>query len=387
MRDSPPTACATGANGRVPDGSDEPLTELLRHPDDLSRQNEVVIDLRSDTASKPTPAMREAIASAEVGDEQMREDPTVNELERRAAETLGQEDAVFVPTATMANEIALRMLGRARRRADRRGELAHPGRGARGPAVHAGLMTRPLHGAGRALHAGAGRAAVRRGDLGHVPTTRIVSIENTHNASGGRVWPLAEVDAMVATCRELELSLHLDGSRIFNAAVASGEQPASIAGALDTVTICFSKGLGCPLGAVVAGLVGADGARGGRSTCSAERCARQGSSPRPASTRSITTSSGSRRITPAPAVSARGCRGRRPGRPRAGRDQLRADRRRGARSRDRRCDRAAARRGHRLTPTMRPGVLRAVTHLAITDEDIDRRQRGDPARARRAARV
>ena len=86
-----------------------------------------------------------------------------------------------------------------------------------------------------------------------MPTTRIVAIENTHNASGGRVWPLAEVVAMAETCRELDLRLHLDGARLFNAAVASGVEPSAIAGHADTVTICFSKGLGCPLGAIVAG--------------------------------------------------------------------------------------------------------------------------------------
>ena len=212
-----------------------------------------MIDLRSDTATKPTAAMREAIAAAEVGDEQLREDPTVNELERRTAETLGQEDAVFVPTATMANEIALRVL------ADPGDELiaeenahmliAELG----GPAVHAGLMTRALPSRAGRFAPEQVRAAARRGDLGHMPTTRVVAIENTHNSSGGRVWPLAEVAEMAETCRELELELHLDGARLFNAAVASGEEPAAIAGHASTVTICFSKGLGCPLGAVVAG--------------------------------------------------------------------------------------------------------------------------------------
>ena len=197
--------------------------------------------------------MREAIAAAEVGDEQLREDPTVNELERRAAETLGHEDAVFVPTATMANEIALRVL------ADPGDELiaeenahvliAELG----GPAVHAGLMTRPLPSrAGRFTPEQVSTAA-RRGNLGHMPTTRVVAIENTHNSAGGRVWPPAEVAELAETCRELELVLHLDGARLFNAAVASGEEPATLASPADTVTICFSKGLGCPLGAVVAG--------------------------------------------------------------------------------------------------------------------------------------
>ena len=212
-----------------------------------------MIDLRSDTASKPTPAMREAIANAEVGDEQLREDPTVNELERRAAETLGQEDSVFVPTATMANEIALRVLGQPGDEliAEENSHILVAELG--GPAVHAGLMTRPLQARAGRFTPEQVRAAFRRGDLGHVPTTRIVAVENTHNASGGRVWPLAEVEAMAETCRELELSLHLDGARLFNAAVASGEEPAAIAGKADTVTICFSKGLGCPLGAIVAG--------------------------------------------------------------------------------------------------------------------------------------
>jgi threonine aldolase len=97
------------------------------------------------------------------------------------------------------------------------------------------------------------RAMSRRGDDSHTPGTKIVAIENTHNASGGRVWPLGEIEAMAVTCRELSLALHLDGARLMNAAVASGEAAATIAAHADTVTVCFSKGLGCPLGAVVAG--------------------------------------------------------------------------------------------------------------------------------------
>jgi threonine aldolase len=212
-----------------------------------------VIDLRSDTATKPTQAMREAIANAEVGDEQIREDPTVNELERRAAELLGHEDSVFVPTATMANEIALRVLGEPGDEliAEELSHILIAELG--GPAVHAGLMTRPLPSVAGRFTTDQVQAAARKGDLGHVPTTRIVAIENTHNAAGGRVWPLADVESMAETCRELDLSLHLDGARLFNAAVASGVEPAAIARLADTVTICFSKGLGCPLGAVVAG--------------------------------------------------------------------------------------------------------------------------------------
>ena len=197
--------------------------------------------------------MREAIANAPVGDEQLREDPTVNELERRAAEMLGQEDSVFVPTATMANEIAIRVLGQPGDEliAEENAHILAAELG--GPAVHAGLMTRPIAARTGRFTPDQVRSTARMGDLGHVPTTRIVAVENTHNASGGRVWPLAELRAMADTCRELDLYLHLDGARLFNAAVASGEQPSTIAGLADTVTICFSKGLGCPLGAIVAG--------------------------------------------------------------------------------------------------------------------------------------
>jgi threonine aldolase len=213
-----------------------------------------MIELRSDTLTKPTPAMREAIATAEVGDEQKREDPTVNRLEQLAAELLGHEEAVYVPTATMANEIALRLHGEPGDEllAEQHSHILVAELG--GPAAHSGLQTRPLPGDRGRLTPEQIRAAAYtvEGDL-HAPLTRIVSIENTHNASGGRVWPLAEVAAIAETCRELGLRLHLDGARLFNAAVALGVPAADIARHADTVTICLSKGLGCPLGALVAG--------------------------------------------------------------------------------------------------------------------------------------
>ena len=212
-----------------------------------------MIDLRSDTKTRPTAGMREAIATAEVGDEQRREDPTVNELERRAAELLGQEEAVFVPTATMANEIALRALSEPGDEliAEENAHVLLAELG--GPAVHAGLMTRPVRGLAGRFGPDEIQRMVRRTDGTHVPATRIVAIENTHNASGGRVWPFAEIEALVAACRELELAVHLDGARLLNAAVASGVAAAEIGRRFDTVTLCLSKGLGCPLGALVAG--------------------------------------------------------------------------------------------------------------------------------------
>jgi threonine aldolase len=212
-----------------------------------------MIDLRSDTKTRPTPEMRAAIASAEVGDEQRREDPTVNELERRAAELLGQPEAVFVPTATMANEIALGCLGERGDEvvAEENSHIFVSELG--GPAVHAGLMTRPLRCPAGRFTPRQLRETVRRTDRSHMPATKIVSVENTHNASGGRAWPLDELEAVVTTARELELRLHLDGARVLNAAVALGVPAAEVGRRFDTVTLCLSKGLGCPLGALVAG--------------------------------------------------------------------------------------------------------------------------------------
>jgi threonine aldolase len=212
-----------------------------------------MIDLRSDTKTKPTPEMRAAIASAEVGDEQRREDPTVNELERRAAELLGQEEAVYVPTATMANEIALRTLGEPGDEvvAEENSHIFVSELG--GPAVFAGLMTRPLRCPTGRFSSEQLRETARTGDVTHTPATKIVSVENTHNASGGRVWPLDELAEIVAAARELELRLHLDGARVLNAATALAVPAAEIGKRFDTVTLCLSKGLGCPLGALVAG--------------------------------------------------------------------------------------------------------------------------------------
>jgi threonine aldolase len=212
-----------------------------------------VIELRSDTLTQPTPAMRRAIANAVVGDEQKREDPTVNDLEARGAELLGHEEAVFVPTATMANEIALRLHARPGDEllAEQNSHVLIAELG--GPAVFAGLLTRPIPSSNGRFGPELIRSLARAGDSHHAPRTRIVSIENTHNSSGGRVWPLAEVAAVAAECRALDLRLHLDGARLLNAAVALRVPAAEIGRHADTVTLCLSKGLGCPLGALVAG--------------------------------------------------------------------------------------------------------------------------------------
>src|SRR6476661_7198596 len=197
--------------------------------------------------------MRDAIANAAVGDEQKREDPTVNELERRGAEFLGHEEAVYLPTATMANQIALQILGRAGDAllVERHAHIMLSELG--GPAAHSGLLTIGLEGTKGRFSPDQVVAEIRDRTSVHVAPTRIVAVENTHNSAGGSVWPLEEIDAIVTTCREHELAVHLDGARLVNAAVACGVPTARIGGGFDTVTVCFSKGLGCPLGALIAG--------------------------------------------------------------------------------------------------------------------------------------
>jgi threonine aldolase len=206
-----------------------------------------MIDLRSDTMTKPTPGMLAAMAAAEVGDEQEREDPTTNELQRRMAELLGHEAALFFPTATMANQVALRVLSRPGCKVVAE-ELTHVliwewG----GPAIHSGLVM-------QGLVADAGRPSVEQIEgLDTFGAGSVLVLENTHNSSGGRVWPLDEFRRVAAAARERGAAVHLDGARLFNAAVAAGLEPSAWGASADTVTVCFSKGLGCPFGAILAG--------------------------------------------------------------------------------------------------------------------------------------
>jgi threonine aldolase len=217
------------------------------------RRIAAVIDLRSDTQTRPSAAMRQAMANAEVGDEQEREDPTVLELERRAAALLGQEEAVYLPTALMGNQIALAILG------ERGSELIVEERAhimvseLGGAGYHAGLQTRPLPGERGVLTPEQIRAVGWKDGDFWTPRMSILALENTHNTAGGTVWPMDALRAAVDAGRELGLGLHLDGARLMNAAVALGVPAAEIAGLFDTVTICLSKGLGCPLGALIAG--------------------------------------------------------------------------------------------------------------------------------------
>ncbi len=206
-----------------------------------------MIDLRSDTVTKPTAELLAAMAAAEVGDEQEREDPTTNELQRRAAELLGHEAALFLPTATMANQVALRAISRPGCKVLAE-ELTHIliyewG----GPAIHSGLVM-------QGLPAEAGRLSPEQiAEVDDFGSGSVLVLENTHRGSGSRVWPLDDFRAAAAAARERGAAVHLDGARLFNAAVAAGLPVSAWASLADTVTVCFSKGLGCPMGAILAG--------------------------------------------------------------------------------------------------------------------------------------
>jgi threonine aldolase len=187
------------------------------------------------------------MTSAEVGDEQYREDPTVNELQRRVAELLGHDAALFLPTATMANQIALRTQtkpGSLLLAEERTHTLVYE---AGGPAVHSGLVMKGVPCEAGVLTPEQIEAEEDLGPGG------IVVLENTHRSAGGRVWPLDAFEAAVAAARGRGVAVHLDGARLFNASVAAGLPPSAWARHADSVTLCFSKGLACPLGAALAG--------------------------------------------------------------------------------------------------------------------------------------
>jgi threonine aldolase len=210
-----------------------------------------IVDLRSDTVTRPSPGMRAAMAAAEVGDDVLGDDPTVKRLQERCADLLGQEAALFVPSGTMANQIALKI-------------HCEPGddvlacdgahvmwyeAGAAG--AIAGVQLRQIGRAGQFASDDVETAFVAAGPT--QPATRLLCVENTHNRAGGVVWSREDLDEVVATARRLGLRLHLDGARLLNAAVAQREKPRDLAASFDTVSLAFSKGLGAPVGSVIAG--------------------------------------------------------------------------------------------------------------------------------------
>ncbi len=210
------------------------------------------VDLFSDTVTRPTPAMRRAMADAEVGDEQNREDPTVNRLQALAAELLGKEAALFLPSGTMCNQVAFAVHCRAGDEILLH-ETAHPLLyEAGGPAALIGALMRPLPGARGLYSAEQVRQAVRP-RVHYMPRTRALSIEQTANIVGGVCWPLAQVREVCAAGHAAGLACHMDGARLMNAVVASGTPARDFAAAVDSVWLDLTKGLGAPVGAVLAG--------------------------------------------------------------------------------------------------------------------------------------
>lgn len=211
-----------------------------------------MIDLRSDTVTKPTAAMRAAMAAADVGDDVFGEDPTVNRLEERVAELLGKQAALLVPAGTMSNQIAVRI-------------HTQPGDEllcdlnchifqyeAGGPAVLSGVTCRTFLGDDGILDLSQFEGQIHP-DNQHLTTTRLVCLENTHNRGGGKVYPLEKIDAISRWARDNSLAMHLDGARLWNAIVATGVSGAEWGQHFDTISVCFSKGLGAPVGSALAG--------------------------------------------------------------------------------------------------------------------------------------
>ncbi len=217
----------------------------------MSTVNET-IDLRSDTVTKPTPGMRQAIAQAEVGDDVFGDDPTVNRLQDRVAENMGKEAALFVPSGSMANQTAIRA------QTEHGDEIiAHTDshmyhyEGAAAFAI-SGCSIRFVDGAGGIFSADQVAGAVRPTES-HFPQTRLIIVENTHNRGGGTIWPMEEIRRIRQVADQHHLAMHLDGARLMNACVATGHKPADYAQHFDSVSTCFSKGLGAPVGSAVAG--------------------------------------------------------------------------------------------------------------------------------------
>ena len=213
---------------------------------------EKLIDMRSDTVTRPTSGMRTAIAEAEVGDDMVREDPTVNRLEAMVAEMFGMDAAVFACSGTQSNQMGVRahclpgdelLIN----------ETGHIGMfEAGGPAVLSGVTVRAI----RAPHGKLDVADLDgniRADDQHLCRTRLVCLENTTNAGGGRVYPLEQLERVSKWAHENRLKTHVDGARLFNACIAGGYSPSEIGRLFDTISICFSKGLGCPMGSILVG--------------------------------------------------------------------------------------------------------------------------------------
>jgi threonine aldolase len=213
---------------------------------------EIRIDLYSDTVTRPTQAMREFMSAAPVGDEQKREDPTVNQLVEMVCELLGKEDAIYLPSGTMCNQIAWRVHCQPGDEIimDRTGHTRHYETG--GPAALSGATPYPIDGQRGIFRTEQVQAAIRP-ESHHSPRSRVLLVEQTSNVGGGTVWPLQAIEEVCAVARQHGLACHMDGARLLNAVVASGVAAGEYAAPFDSVWIDLSKGLGAPVGAVLAG--------------------------------------------------------------------------------------------------------------------------------------
>jgi threonine aldolase len=210
------------------------------------------IDLRSDTVTKPTPAMRKVMMGAEVGDDVFGEDPTVNKLQERVADLMGTESALFVASGTMGNQVCINCHTRPGDEVicDENNHIYNYEGGA--PALLSGVQLHPLPGQFGIITASQIDLALRPPDS-HFPQSRLVVLENTHNRGGGTIYPLEEIKKIFHLAREKNLKMHLDGARLWNAHVATGIPLKTFAGFFDSISVCLSKGLGAPVGSVVAG--------------------------------------------------------------------------------------------------------------------------------------
>ncbi|MEO1636343.1 MAG: low-specificity L-threonine aldolase [Cyanobacteria bacterium J06631_9] len=211
-----------------------------------------MIDLRSDTVTQPTAAMRQAMMQAPVGDDVMGDDPTVNELEAYVADLLGKEAAVYMPSGTMTNQVALRSHTQPGDEIVLEAEAHIYYYEGGGPAALSGVSCRLLPSDGGVFSAAAVEQTLRPQDP-HFPKTRLVCVENTHNRSGGRIFPLKTIREIARVCQQKSLKLHMDGARFWNACIATGISEADYARPFDTLSVCFSKGLGAPVGSALVG--------------------------------------------------------------------------------------------------------------------------------------
>lgn len=211
-----------------------------------------MIDMRSDTVTQPSAPMRAAMMAAPLGDDVLGDDPTVAALERTIAKCLGTESALFVPSGTMANQLAIRSACESGDEiiAHRDSHIIHYETGA--PAALSGCMIAPLEGDGGIFDADAIDAVLRSADV-HDPHSQMLVVENTHNRGGGSIWPLDHFAAVAARAHDASLHVHVDGARLFNATVAGDYAPSEFASHADSISVCFSKGLGAPVGSALAG--------------------------------------------------------------------------------------------------------------------------------------